>query len=399
MFHDLAKTWFLPESFSADGPSALRQYSYLPGTDRLASWTGGSYSYNAAGCVTRIERIGEPTLDLVWNGQYHLVSVSTNSVFAESYAYDALGRRVSTTNAEGTVRHVYDDNWQCIADIDEQGNAVASYVWGGGIDNLLAVKIGEATYYALTDVQGTVWGYADSSNDVVARWTYDAWGNVLDESVSVPALATIRYRFQGREWSSATGLYNFRARWYDPETGRWLSKDPIGLAGGLNLYAFCGNNAINQTDPHGRFGLSIGLGGLVGGIVGAITGGIKGGLKGAIAGAVGGAVAGALTGVGAGAAIAGAAGGAATSLVDQLLNGKNPFSANGIAKMAISAGLGAGFGNFMAPNGRLGEAAAGLVGAMAGSMVEMADDVATGAAKRMFEIGGHRREKLEECIR
>lgn len=57
------------------------------------------------------------------------------------------------------------------------------------------------THYPLTDIQGTVWGYAHSANNVVARWTYDAWGNVLDESVSIPALATLRYRFQGREWS------------------------------------------------------------------------------------------------------------------------------------------------------------------------------------------------------
>ena len=63
--------------------------------------------------------------------------------------------------------------------------------------NVIAVS----TYYALTDVQGTVWGYADTGDNVVARWTYDAWGNVLDEDVSVPALATLRYRFQGREWS------------------------------------------------------------------------------------------------------------------------------------------------------------------------------------------------------
>ena len=61
--------------------------------------------------------------------------------------------------------------------------------------------IAVSTYYALTDVQGTVWGYADTGDNVVARWTYDAWGNVLSEDCAVPALATIRYRFQGREWS------------------------------------------------------------------------------------------------------------------------------------------------------------------------------------------------------
>ena len=61
----------------------------------------------------------------------------------------------------------------------------------------------------------------------------------------------MRYRFQGRERSAATGLVNFRMRWYDPATGRWLSKDPIGLSGGLNLYAFCLNSPINSIDPFG----------------------------------------------------------------------------------------------------------------------------------------------------
>ena len=225
--------------------------------DRLASWTGGSYTYNAAGCVTRIERDGRPTLDLAWNGQYQLVSVSTNGVFAEGYAYDALGRRVSTTTQEGTVRHIYDDSWQCLADIDENGNVLRSYVWGEGIDKLLAVKIGGESYYPLTDIQGTVWGYADSQNNVVARWTYDAWGNVLSEFCAVPALASVRYRFQGRERSAVTGLINFRMRWYDAVTGRWLSRDPTGLNGGLNLYVFCGGDSINNTDVHGTFFLPL----------------------------------------------------------------------------------------------------------------------------------------------
>ena len=176
---------------------------------------------------------------------------SPNGVFAESYAYDALGRRVSTTTLEGAVRHVYDDSWQCIADIDENGNVLCSYVWGEGIDKLLAVKIGGNVYYPLTDIQGTVWCYADSANNIVARWTYDAWGNVLSEDVAIPVLATLRYRFQGREWSAATGLVNFRMRWYDAETARWLSKDPIGLSGGFNLYVFCGNRPILYVDPRG----------------------------------------------------------------------------------------------------------------------------------------------------
>ena len=218
--------------------------------DRLASWTGGAYTYDAAGNVTRIVRDGRPTLDLSWNGRYQLVSVSTNGVFAEGYAYDALGRRASTTTWEGTVRHVYDDNWQVIADLDSNGNVLRSYVWGEGIDRLLAVKVGTESYAALTDVQGTVWGLADGT-DVVARWTYDAWGNILSGEASDPALAAFRYRFQGREFSAVTGLTNFRARWYDPGTGRWLSRDPVGLTGGINLYAFCQLDPMNNGDALG----------------------------------------------------------------------------------------------------------------------------------------------------
>ena len=71
-------------------------------------------------------------------------------------------------------------------------------------------------------------------------------------STGAAELRAVRYRFQGREWSAATGLANFRMRWYDAETGRWLSKDPIGLSGGLNLYAFCGGDPINQLDCMGE---------------------------------------------------------------------------------------------------------------------------------------------------
>ena len=168
-----------------------------------------------------------------------------------SYAYDALGRRVSTTTLEGAVRHVYDDSWQCIADIGENGNVLRSYVWGEGIDNLLAVKIGGNVYYPLTDIQGTVWGYADSQNNLVACWMYDAWGNVLSEDVATPVLATLRYCFQGRERSATTGLINFRMRWYDANVGRWLSKDSAGLKGGINLFVLCRNDPVNFFDADG----------------------------------------------------------------------------------------------------------------------------------------------------
>jgi len=80
--------------------------------------------------------------------------------------------------------------------------------------------------------------YGDNmvSNTYGKTTVFDSNGNELEQS----ALGN-RYTFQGRELDWSTGLYNFRARWYESETGRWLSKDPIGINGGLNQYVFCGN--------------------------------------------------------------------------------------------------------------------------------------------------------------
>lgn len=58
-------------------------------------------------------------------------------------------------------------------------------------------------------------------------------------------------RYAAREWDPVAGLYQVRARWYDPQTGRFVSEDPIGLAGGVNPYAYAANSPINFTDPSG----------------------------------------------------------------------------------------------------------------------------------------------------
>ncbi len=151
----------------------------------------------------------------------------------------------------GTLGYGWTHAYEWSLSVSSGSDRVVVRSAGEGIDNLLAVKVGGNVYYPLSDIHGTVWGYVDSQNSVVARWTYDAWGNVLSEFCIIPALASVRYRFQGRERSAATGLINFRMRWYDSETGRWLSKDPIGLGGGLNLYAFCEDDPVNGQDSLG----------------------------------------------------------------------------------------------------------------------------------------------------
>ncbi len=213
--------------------------------------------HDKAGNVTNMVR-GTVTLALSWNTQGQLASVSTNRVLAESYAYDPLGRRVKTTTGGVSVYHVYDGD-ECVADLDAAGNPLRSYTWGLGIDNLLAITVYAAgatnSYYAVKDRLGSVQALVDVSGAVVESYTYDAWGvTVIKNSGGAVITSSAygnRYMFQGREYATSTGLYNFRARWYAPTIGRWLSKDPIGLEGGLNLYAFCGNDPVNYRDVFG----------------------------------------------------------------------------------------------------------------------------------------------------
>ena len=220
--------------------------------------TNASYGYDDAGNVTDIEfNSGAYGLDLGWNAQYQLVAATNGSV-VETYSYDALGRRVATVSGATTSYHVY-DGIHCIADVDAQGGLVRSYTYGPGIDNILAMTVHEAsetnTYYYLTDHLGSVLAITDSDGDVVESYDYDGWGRVqVYDSESMPLSASgigNRYAFQGREVSWATGLIYFRARWYDPVTGRWLSKDPIGISGGLNQYVAFGGNPVRFSDPMG----------------------------------------------------------------------------------------------------------------------------------------------------
>jgi len=265
--HDLAGN---RTSVTADGggdPGSTNVYTLGTG-DRLAGVSGASssvaFGYDIAGNTTNIPT-GTNTLALSWNEKYQLTSVSSVSSVV-NYSYDVLGRRTSrfvvppSGGSTNTEHYIYNGN-QVVADLDASGNMLRTYTWGPGIDNLLAMTVCGSetnTYYALKDHQNSVLAFTDASGTIVESYEYDAYGNILDmKDCSGSSIANHqsaignRYLFQGREIDWDIGLIYFRARWYSPETGRWLSKDPIGISGGLNLYVFCGNNPVNFIDPFG----------------------------------------------------------------------------------------------------------------------------------------------------
>ena len=234
--------------------------------------SNASYSYSAAGCVTNIRYIGNEytnSLGIFWDGQYRLTEVKTNGASAERHGYDVYGRRVWTCDPSASSGQA-ETNWfiysgaQIIADVNATGGLIRTYVWGPGIDNLLAMNVHTGvttprTYFPIKDHLGTIHAMVDESGLVVESYEFDAWGRVLDvRDSSGSSLITHhsslgnRYLWQGREYSWNTGFYYFRARWYEPVTGRWLSNDPIGISGGLNQYIFCANNPVDNQDPSGH---------------------------------------------------------------------------------------------------------------------------------------------------
>ncbi|MFW5871344.1 MAG: RHS repeat-associated core domain-containing protein [Verrucomicrobiota bacterium] len=228
--------------------------------NRLSTFgPSGTVLHDDAGNITNMVYNDGRELDLTWNSRYQVTAISTNGTTAESYQYGPLGRRTRTVSGNSTNFFVYDGQ-QIIAEVDPSGALKKSYTWGPGIDNLLAFTDhtgGETnTYYALTDHLGTVHSLVDETGAIVESYEYDAWGRVLGvyDSDGTPINESAvgnNVLWQGREYSWKTGLYYFRARWYDPVTGRWLSKDPIGISGGLNQYQAFLSNPVNYRDPFG----------------------------------------------------------------------------------------------------------------------------------------------------
>ncbi len=111
---------------------------------------------------------------------------------------------------------------------------------------------GQADYYHQDGLGGVV-GLSNNQNTTTQTQRFDAWGNKLTGTVP----QTAQYGYAGRE-PDETGLIYYRARYYDPAIGRFTQRDPIGLNGGINLYAYVGNNPVNYTDPLGLRELTAG---------------------------------------------------------------------------------------------------------------------------------------------
>jgi RHS repeat-associated protein len=167
-----------------------------------------------------------------------------------TYRYDGLGNRVARIENSVEKRYV-----SGLAETDASGNITAYYVYGLGL--ISKITPSNQSYFYHFDGIGSTVGISDSSGNMVNKYAYDAFGKVLAQDEGIPN--PFKYVGGFGVMDEGNGLFYMRARYYDPEVGRFINKDPIGFAGGLNLFQYVANNPVNKIDPEGEGLLLMGV--------------------------------------------------------------------------------------------------------------------------------------------
>ncbi len=209
-----------------------------------------SFDYDDAGNMTKRVCVGV-TWDYDYDVLNQLVEVKKNGAVIAEYTYNPLGNRVAE-KVNGTIRRFVWRSGHLLYEVNDGGSLRREYTWGVGQNDLVAVRnwvVSGDTYYVVQDRMRSVRGLVKRNGTWAMSLRYRAYGEQSDStgSVSFP----LRFRWQGAMYDEATGLYYMNARYYDPQLGRFLTEDPIGRAGGSNLYAFVGGDPMSRRDPSG----------------------------------------------------------------------------------------------------------------------------------------------------
>jgi RHS repeat-associated protein len=228
--------------------------------NRLKRWRDQEYAYDAWGNLIE-KRSGMGKLQtFVYDCENRLVKAETlvNGKLESSgfYRYDSLGRRVGKQSVVNGVIEQKHFLWQGLRMLREERPGQSSlYLYEPGSYAPLA-RLDQAEgeeqklYYFHTDQIGTPLEMTDREGQIVWQATYKAWGSV--EKLTVNAVEQ-NLRFQGQYFDDETGLHYNTFRYYDPEVGRFVTQDPIGLSGGFNLYRYAANST-GWIDPFGLTG-------------------------------------------------------------------------------------------------------------------------------------------------
>ncbi|MFD8236229.1 polymorphic toxin type 43 domain-containing protein, partial [Streptomyces sp. NPDC059696] len=222
--------------------------------NRITTYGGRTFTYDDVG---QLKNDGLRTY--TWNARGELTGL-VKAGTASSFGYDPLGGRISKTNGTATSRYLTDGT-NPLVEQNASGTTTAS-VATSGLDEFLTRTEGGKTQVYLTDALGTVVGLANTDGTIATTYAYDP--NGTPTATGPGTTASNPYTFTGRE-DDGTGLLYYRNRYYDPQTGRFISQDPIGHAGGTNLYQYALSSPTTYTDPTGNNPLIAGC--IIGGVV------------------------------------------------------------------------------------------------------------------------------------
>lgn len=245
------------------------KYTYDPVGNRLSSLGVSPYSYNSSNeltstpsatytydkngsMLTKMDSTG--TTQYAWDYYTSKLDSVTlpGSGGTVSFKYDAFGRRAQKSFTQGstttTTNYLY-DGVNLLEEVDNTGIVIARYVRSRRIDEQLAVVRGSTTSYYHQDGLESVSSLSTATGTLANTYAYDGYGRLTNSSGTIAN----RFQFTGRELDQESGLYYYRARYYDPSVGHFLSEDPVKFNGGINFYRYVKNTPINLFDP---FGLS-----------------------------------------------------------------------------------------------------------------------------------------------
>src|SRR5690348_8334070 len=252
------------------GGTTTESYSYDPAGNRTASLgipsyttnssnemtanSNASYTYDSNGNThTKTDSTGTTTY--AWDYENRLTTVTLpGSSGTVTFKYDPFGRRIEKISPTTTSIFAY-DGANLVETTNGSGSEVASYTRTQNIDEPLAMdRSGTIDFYE-QDGLGSITSLSNAAGALAQTYTYDSFGNTTNSSGSL----TNFFRYTGREFDTETGLYYYRARYYDPVNGRFLSQDPENFTAGPNFYAYAFNSPTLLIDPMGYAGVPPGL--------------------------------------------------------------------------------------------------------------------------------------------
>jgi RHS repeat-associated protein len=242
------------EAFQYDANGNRTDGGYQTGTNNQLL-TDGKFNYQYDGEGNRTKRTEIATgkvTEYVWDYHNRLTSLlfkdaAGNVAKTIGYTYDVNNQRIGK-NVDGAVERYILDRNQIALVFDGSGVQKSRYLYGTGVDQVLAEETGTNVRWFLADEQGTIKDVLDNTGAVIDHVSYDSLGRIVNQT----NVLDLRYAYTGREWDGETGQYYNRARYYDPTVGRFISEDPLGFgAGDTNIYRYVGNSFVNETDPSG----------------------------------------------------------------------------------------------------------------------------------------------------